>query len=456
MRSSHTAAAVSVRFDDESLVSSAGIVPVMRLAENVGLGELIAERVDLGIPVGANSDAKAMSIVAGMVIGADSIDGLDVVRHGGMPRLFHRLRAPSTCGSWLRGFTHGHARQLASAAAEALVRLSGQTPLLAGIGELAFIDIDAKIKEVYGHRKQGAGFSYTGVRGLNHLIVTLSSPICAPVILGARLRGGNCDSRRGAVTMLREAIRLARRCGATGAIIVRADSAFFTGPIITAIREHNARFSIVARKDSAVMTAINRIDEHAWRQVPYRHPIPNPQTGEPITHAEITETLHTAFLNPTTNPGRAITARLLVRRTPRFTTNEQGELFQTWDYHTVFTDTTFDLLTADEHHRGHAIIEQVLADLNNAALAHFPSGRFAANQAWLTLAVLTHNLLRTAGTLASTFHAKARTTTLRHQLINIPARITRTARHITLRLPTNWPWQHSYQGLHTTTHTRTP
>jgi hypothetical protein len=455
MRSSHTAAAVSVRFDDESLVSSAGIVPVMRLAENVGLGELIDERVDLGIPVGANSDAKAMSVVAGMVIGADSIDGLDVIRHGGMPRLFDRLRAPSTCGSWLRGFTHGHARQLTSVAGEALVRLSQQVPLLPGVGQLAFIDIDAKIKEVYGHHKDGAGFSYTGVRGLNHLIATLSSPVCAPVILGAQLRGGNTDSRRGAVTMLREAIGLARRAGATGTIVVRADSAFFTGPIITAIRKQNAWFSVVARQDSSVKAAIAAITEDAWSKIAYRHPIPDPETGDWITHAEITETVHTAFINPTTNPGQTTTARLLVRRTPRFTTNDQGELFRIWNYHTVFTDTTFDLLTTDEHHRGHAIIEQVFADLNNAALAHFPSGRFTANQAWLTLATLTHNLLRAAGTLASTTHAKARTTTLRRQLINIPARITHSARRLTLRLPKNWPWQHSYQGLHTATHTRT-
>jgi DDE family transposase len=455
MRSSHTAGAVSVRFDDESLVSSAGIVPVMRLAENIGLGELIDERVDLGIPVGANSDAEALSVVAGMTIGADSIDDLDVIRHGGMPRLFHRLRAPSTCGSWLRGFTHGHVRQLTSVAGQALVRLAEQTPLLAGVGELAFIDIDAKIKEVYGHSKQGAGFGYTGVRGLNHLIATVSSPVCAPVILSTQLRGGNCDSRRGAVMMLREAIRLARRCGATGTIIVRADSAFFTGPIITAIRQQNAYFSIVARQDSAVKTSINGISEDAWHKVAYRHPITHPETGKLITHAEIAETTHTAFVNPTRNPGRAVTARLLVRRTPRFKTDDQGELFQVWDYHAVFTDTRFDLHTTDEQHRGHAIIEQVLADLNNTALAHFPSGRFAANQAWLTLAALTHNLLRAAGCLASVSHAKARTTTIRQQLINIPARITRTARRITLRLPTNWPWQHSYQALHTATHTRT-
>jgi len=454
MRSSHTTNAVSAQFTDDTLVSCAGLVPLIRLTENIDLPDLINQRVDLGIPVGANSDAKALSIIAGMAAGADSIDDLDLIRHGAMPRLFHRLRAPSTCGSWLRGFTHGHTRQLTSVAGEALVRLSQQTPLLPGADQLAFLDIDAKITEIYGHHKHGAGFAYNGIRSLNHLIATLSSPICAPVILTAQLRSGNTDSRHGAVTLLREAINLARRAGATGMIVIRADSAFFTGPIITAIRTAGAHFSVTAQKNAAVNTAIAAIDEDAWRHVEYRHPIPDPQTGDLITHAEIAETTHTAFTNTTENPGRAITARLLVRRTPRFTTNDQGELFRTWIYHAVFTDTGFDLMTADEQHRGHAIVEQVFADLHDSALAHFPSGRFAANQAWLTLAVLTHNLLRAAGTLASTFHAKARTATLRRHLITVPARVTRTARRITLRLPTNWPWQHHYQGLFTAT-TRT-
>lgn len=455
MRSSHTTGSVSVTFDDDSLVSCAGIVPAMRLAENIGLGELIKQRVDLGIPVGANSDAKALSIVAGMVIGADSIDDLDVIRHGAMPRLFNRLRAPSTCGSWLRGFTHGHTRQLTSVAAEALIRLCAQAPLLPGADQLAFIDIDAKIKQIHGHRKQGAGYSYTGVLGLNHMITTLSTPISAPVILTAQLRAGNTDSRRGAVAMLREAITLARRAGATGMIVVRADSAFFTGAVITALRKQRVRFSIVARKTEAMLATITAIDEAAWDPMRYQRPIPDPDTGELITHADITETTYTAFTNPTTHRGQKTTARLMVRRTPHYKTNGQGELFRVWKYHAVFTDTGFDLRTAEEYHRGHAIIEQVLADLNDAALAHFPSGKFPANQAWLTLAVLTHNLMRATGTLASAAHATARTGTLRRQLINIPARITRSARRLTLRLPRNWPWQDSYQGLFTATSTRT-
>jgi hypothetical protein len=456
MRSSHTTAAVSVRFDDPNLVSCAGLVPLLRLAENIGLGELVTDRVDLGIPAGANTAAKALSVVAGMAAGADSIDDLDLIRHGGMSRLFTGMRAPSTCGTWLRGFTYGHTRQLASATAEALIRLTHRVPrLVSGVQGLAFLDIDAKIKEIYGPSKHGGGYAYTHVYGLNHLIATLSSPISPPVILTAQLRNGSCDSRHGAAAMLREAITLARRAGATGMLVVRADSAYFTGPIIAAIRNAGAYFSITAQKNVATQAAIAAIPEDSWTEIAYRRPILDTNTGEWITHGEIAETTLTAFTNPTDNPGRAVTARLLVRRTPHHTRNDQGELFRVWYYHAVFTDTRFELRTADEHHRGHAIIEQVFADLNDSALAHYPSGRFAANQAWLTLAVLTHNLLRAAGVLTSVFHAKARTGTLRRQLITIPARVTRTARRVTLRLPANWPWQATYQGLFTATH-RTP
>ncbi|MFE0024011.1 transposase, partial [Amycolatopsis sp. NPDC059021] len=211
-------------------------------------------------------------------------------------------------------------------------------------------------------------------------------------------------------------------------------------------------FSVTAQKNVAVQAAITEIGEDQWTAIEYRHPVFDSETGEKITHVEIAETTLTAFTNATDNPGRAVTARLLVRRTPQHQRTEQGELFRVWNYHAVFTDTRFDLETTDIHHCGHAIIEQVLADLNDSALAHLPSGRFPANAAWLTLACLTHNLLRAAGCLASVFHAAARTGTIRRHLIHIAARITRTARRTTLRLPTNWPWQAAYHQLHTTTH----
>ena len=97
----------------------------------------------------------------------------------------------------------------------------------------------------------------------------------------------------------------------------------------------------------------------------------------------------------------------------------------------------------------HAIIEQVIADLKNGPLAHLPSGRFNANAAWLVLSTIAFNLTRAAGALASRFHARATTATIRRQLINVPARPVRSARRIHLRLPTNWPWADDWIDLFT-------
>jgi hypothetical protein len=109
-------------------------------------------------------------------------------------------------------------------------------------------------------------------------------------------------------------------------------------------------------------------------------------------------------------------------------------------------------VTAEKQHRQHAIIEQVNADLKDSALAHMPSGSFAANAAWLALAAIAHTLTRAAGALPSRFHATARTGTLRRHLITVPARIARRSRHITLHLPLTWPHRNAFGGLFTATH----
>jgi hypothetical protein len=129
----------------------------------------------------------------------------------------------------------------------------------------------------------------------------------------------------------------------------------------------------------------------------------------------------------------------------------QGELFPAWRHHAVFTDSPLVMLQAEADHRRHAIIEQVIADLKNGPLAHLPSGRFNANGAWLVLAAAAFNLTRAAGALASLFHARATTATIRRQLINVPARPARSARRIQLRLPTNWPWADAWLDLFTAT-----
>jgi Transposase DDE domain group 1 len=224
-------------FDEENLVSSAGLVPVMALADQAGLSELVDGRVRLGrtrvASAGVNPAGKVASMIAGMAAGADSIEDLQMIRSGGMKRLFAGVSAPATLGQFLREFSHGHTLQLASAAPAHLVNLAGRTDLLPGIDQQAFIDIDSVLRPVYGHAKQDASFGHTKIagkqvlrKGLSPLATTISTAQAAPVVAGIRLRAGKAGSGKGAASMVREAIRTARAAGATGQILVRGDSAY--------------------------------------------------------------------------------------------------------------------------------------------------------------------------------------------------------------------------------------
>jgi hypothetical protein len=236
MQLSHTRPVVSAVFDEPNLVSSAGLVPVMALARKAGLRELADERLTVPTDKGANPGLKLSSLVAGMVAGADTIDGMDLLRHGAFPATVGGIRAPSTLGSFLRAFDHGNVRQLAAVHRRVVVELAARTPLLPGADTVAFIDVDSVQRRVYGGTKQGAAFGHAKiasksllVRGLNVLAATLSTPLAAPVVAAARLRGGNAGSARGAATLVTEAINTAREAGATGLIVVRADSAYDAG-----------------------------------------------------------------------------------------------------------------------------------------------------------------------------------------------------------------------------------
>jgi hypothetical protein len=178
----HEASRVSSVFDEPNLVSCAGLVPVVALAARVGLAGLVGQHLRLSVPGGVNARLKVPALVAGMVAGADCIDDMDLLRHGGMDRLFGGVRAPSTLGTFLRSFTFGHVRQLDAVASRFLAGLTAVTPLLRDAGQVAFVDIDDTVKATYGYAKQGAGYGYSGVKGLNALIATVSTPRSAPVI----------------------------------------------------------------------------------------------------------------------------------------------------------------------------------------------------------------------------------------------------------------------------------
>jgi hypothetical protein len=451
----HELAKTSATFDDPNLVSRAGLVPVMALAQRVGLGELAGEHVRIAHRCGVNADLKVGCLVAGMIGGADSIDDLGLLRHGAMPELFGGIRAPSTLGSFLRSFTWGNVLQLGKVHRALLAELARRAPLLPGKDVLAFIDVDSQQKRVYGHAKQGAAFGHTKiqgksllVRGLNALAATISTPLAAPVIAATRLRGGNANSARGAASFATEAVRTARSTGCTGRLVARADSAFYSAAFTGAVRRAGAFFSVTVRMDPKVRAAIAAIAEDAWTPIHYPRAVWDDQLRCWVSDAEVAEAEYTAF---TSKKGQAITARLIVRRVKdlnRKAATGQDELFPVWRYHAVFTDSPFATLQAEEHHRGHAVVEQVFADWTDGPLAHMPSGSFPANAAWLALAAISHNLLRAAGSLASLACANARGATLRRDLIDVAARTARHGRgHITLHLPEGWHREQDWMNL---------
>jgi hypothetical protein len=451
----HELAKIHASFDDPNLVSRAGLVPVMALAQRAGLAALAGEHVGIAARCGVNPHLKVPCLVAGMVAGADSIDDLDLLRHGAMPELFGGVRAPSTLGSFLRSFTWGNVLQLGKVNRLLLAGLARRTPLLPGAHMLAFIDIDSMQKRIYGHKKQGAAFGHTKiqgksllVRGLNALAGTISTPLAAPVIAATRLRGGNASSARGAASLATEAVATARTTGCTGTLVVRADSAFYSAAFTGAVRRAGAFFSVTVQMNPHVKAAIAAMSEDAWTPIKYPRAIWDDQLACWISDAQVAEVKYTAF---TRHKGQAVTARLIVRRIrdlgPQAAAG-QDELFPLWRYHAVFTDSPFVMLQAEEHHRDHAQVEQVFADLASGPLAHLPSGSFPANAAWLACAAIAHNLLRAAGSLASLACAKARAATLRRDLIDVAARTARQGRgHMTLHLPEAWHREQEWMNL---------
>ena len=214
---------------------------------------------------------------------------MDLLRHAGMGRVFTAGRAPSTLGTFLRAFTFGHARQLDAVASRVLVNLAGRAPLLVGADQVAYLDIDDTIKATYGYQKQGAGYGYSKVKGLNALLATCSTPRSVPVIAAAK-------------------------AGATGQVTVRCDSAYYNHDVIAAARTGGARFSITACMDPAVTRAITEIPDDAWVGIKYPHAIYDEQEQRWVSDVEVAEIGFTAF---------------------------------TWRHHAVFTDSQEPMLAAE-------------------------------------------------------------------------------------------------------------
>jgi hypothetical protein len=276
------------------------------------------------------------------------------------------------------------------------------------------------------------------------------------VIVAQRLRRGACGSPRVAERLVADALATVKKLRPDPSAVkplLRADSAFYGHPTVSAAIKAGADVSVTVRLDKRVKAAIATINDDAWDTIQYTDAVFDETTDTWISRAEVAEINFTAFTSK--KKADQVPGRLVVRRIPDLNPKAkdgQATLFDTWRFHAFFTTTDPDLIdtvAADKTHRGHAIIEQVHADLKNSALAHLPSGHFWANAAWLVLAIMAFNLTRAAATLTGEDLAKATTATIRRKLISIPARIATSARRLTLHLPQGWPWETAWTELFT-------
>jgi hypothetical protein len=366
-------------------------------------------------PGAGNAGRKIMSLIYAMALGADSIDDCDVLRSGRTRRLLGGwVAAPSTLGTFLRAFTFGHVRQLDRLLGVAIERAwrAGAGP---GDGRLV-IDVDSFVGEVCGYLKQGAAYGYTRIFGHHPILATRADTREA---LHIRLRKGSANTQKGIKRFCEELIARVERAGATGTKLLRADSGFWNTKVFELLETAGWQYSIGVRNINKVRAAIDAIPENAWQTIPYT------DGGQ----AQIAETTYT-------------TRRLIVRRTRLL--GPQAELFPDWRHFAFVTNRTDDIAVVEAEHRDHAVVEQVIADLKDQALAHFPSGHFNANAAWTVLAAIAHNLLRWTQLLGLPDSTVRAAHTLRRRLLSIPGRLTRHARGWTLHLPARWPWHGDY------------
>lgn len=411
---SHNPARLAVTFDDDRAVAGAGLALVATLSDRLGTFELANEMVRLGdVPGHAAPGRKILTLVHAMAAGAECIDDCDVLRAGSTERILgHQVMAPSTLGTFLRGFSFGHVRQLDRLSGELLTRAWS---LGAGPGDGPMtIDIDSTIQRVYGKQKQGAAYGYTGVLGQHPLIATRAG---TGEVLHFRHRKGSTNSGRGAQRFVRETVGRVKRAGATGQLTLRADSGFHSKYVVQACRDHDVRYSITVKQYKGVTRAIDSIDEADWTPIDYT------ASGR----AEVAEAPY--------GDGH----RLIVRRTRL--TGKQAELFASWRHHAFITDREGSAVDLDVDHRGHAVVELAIRDLKDGAgLAHCPSGDFNAKAAWGVLGTIAHNMVRWIASLGLDEVGPVVMKTLRRKFITVPGRLTHRARRAQLHLPTNWPW----------------
>jgi hypothetical protein len=415
---------IEVTFDEPNLVANAGLVLVATLAVRLGLERLINATVDLSGRVGgALPGRKVLTLVHAMVAGGSHIDHADMLRSGATEAVLgHRVMAPSTLGSFLRSFTFGHIRQLDAVLGETLRRAWSL-----GVGpgsEQLVIDLDSTICEVCGKAKGGAGYGYTKKLGYHPLIAVRA---WTGEVLHVRMRKGAANTQRGAVRFVEELVARVRRAGATGELIMRFDSGFWSNATLATLERLDVGYTMGVRMVKAVTRAVEGIDESAWTRIDYT------ADGE----AEVAECDY---------KGR----RLIVRRTRLV--GRQATLWPQWRHFAFVTDLAGKAVDIDEFHRAHATVELGIRDLKEGAgLEHVPSGHFFANSAWLLCAAFAHDLIRWTAILGDITPQDHLTVarTVRTRFLSVPARLVSRSGRPTLRAPLEWPWAGAFnRALH--------
>ena len=443
---------IHISFDDHRLVNHAGLILPAILADRLGLRGLVNRHVHLGrVPGRANAGDKMLTLVASALDGGDCINDANALRAGRTAAVLgFTVKAPSTVGTFMRGFRLGHVRQLDRVSREVLARAwdavaeAGDEPDDAPLT----IDIDSTVCETYGLKKEGARHhGYTGQRGYHPLLAVAAD---TGEVLMARLRAGRAHTGRGAAGFLRETVGRVRYAGAKGPLTMRADSGFYSHDLVAACRKMDVRFSITARLQSRLRALIEAIPEEDWTPIPW--------TDGP---ADVAETAYTPFRDkPDAQP-----VRLIVRRV-KPNPGSQLALFANYGYHAFITDREGETLALEADHRRHAVVENAIRDLKHGVgLNHLPSGKFAANAVWLAVQVMAHNLVRwierlcldarddlPEGPAEVSDLRRARATndgvkpmatakTIRRRFFSLAGRLTHKARRSTLHLPRGWPWR---------------
>lgn len=430
MKASHTLDAIRTSFDEEHLVANAGLLLPATLMQRLGVRDLLDERVHLGgVPGAANVGLKGSALVAALLTGAKWINDVAVLRAGETAKVLgHWVAAASTMGTFLRAFTWGHVRQVDAVSGELLKRAwqAGAGP---GTGPLT-IDVDSTICETYGLQKQGGSkFTYTHVRGYHPLVAVAAG---LGDVLHARLRGGPAHTARGAATFIIETVTRVRAAGASGLLVLRADSGFFNHKVVQVCERLGVRFSITVKLYAGLRKLIGQIAEDAWVPIPYW------LDGA----ADVAETTYIPF----TRRGKAKPMRLIVRRVKPTPGSQLEFAGFHYTYHALITDREGALLELEADHRRHAVVENAIRDLKDGvALDHLPSGHFGANGAWLGFNVIAYNLMRWLSRVALG-ETLVTTPTVRTRHVAAPGWLVRHARQLHLHLPARWPWAQQFQS----------